>query len=122
MPMTSRLRVPSRFHTWIEGSDAAIALDHKGGTDDPTHDPKDYDPDRLSAYRRIFETPARKDGSRHVADLTVEELDVLTWDAEYFETLSLDNTWDADGRAELNAARAMLRALANVQPAASTIG
>lgn len=111
MPATSRLRVPARLHEWFEGSDAALALEHDGSDDDSAHNPRDYDPDRLSAYRKIFDTPARADGSCHVAGLTADELDVLKWDAEYFVMLAADNTWNADGRADLNAARAMLRAI-----------
>ncbi|PFG48125.1 hypothetical protein ATK36_3199 [Amycolatopsis sulphurea] len=93
----------------MEGSDAGTAAARDDRADDEHHDP-----DRLSAYRKIFATRARKDGSRHVADLTADELEILQWDAEYFEQLAGYGTWDPKGLAELNAARALLRSLAKV--------
>src|SRR5688500_9706961 len=60
-----------------------------------------------SVRRKLDAAPSRKDGSLTV-DLDEAEIDMLRGYVEGMEIGGRDNAWDAGGRADYNAARALL--------------
>jgi hypothetical protein len=105
------LRVPARVTDFIAGTDCGQQILHSEGGAVPNEDRV-----RIAAYRMVFDTTPRTDGSRHVARLTRDHLDALREITATLEDVSLDNAGScAHARADLNAARAMLRGIDNLE-------
>lgn len=69
------------------------------------------DPEIAAVIQAVREAPDRKDGSCTIRISDPDQLDTLRIYMEAMETGAADNTHDPDGIADLNAARAVLRAL-----------
>ena len=101
------LRVPQRVTDFIAGTDCGQQILHNKNGAVPNEDRV-----RIAAYRMVFDTTPRADGSRHVAWPTRDHLDMLREITETLEEVSLHNAGTcADARADLNAARAMLKGI-----------
>lgn len=101
--VTHRIMISPRVWSFLEGTQAWA--DHRSGSGG-SH------PDDQSLIAKVHDapTPTRKDG-RFPVDLTRGELDAFTRYMEAFREGAADNTWDADGRADLFAANAILAAI-----------
>lgn len=64
--------------------------------------------------RKIRDTPTTRKDGRIAVRLTADEMSDLRHQVEAMREGAADNTWDADGRADLFAANALLQQLAKV--------
>lgn len=98
-----KLRISARVWNHLEGSQAAYT--------------QEADVDMAAIIAKIRAANRRKDGSHHIEVTDPEQLDTLRIYMEAMETGAADNLGyadeDRDALADLNAARAVLRALAN---------
>lgn len=105
---TVRIRIGRRVVDHMDGTQAWANV--RGGMGDT--DPSGYcSAADLSLVRKIAAAPNHKDRSCTV-ELTVPEAEALLGYVGAMEAGAADNTWDADGRADLAAARGTLRWLA----------
>lgn len=93
-----KLRIPARVALHLlEGTEAAYR--------------PEADPEIAAVLDAIRGATARKDGSCTISISDPGQLDTLRVYVEAMETGAADNTHEPDGVADLNAARAVLRAL-----------
>lgn len=98
-----KVRITGRVYDHLEGSGLWQFIGPEPSySGDPTRQAAG-----LSFKAKVEAAPFRKDGSLTV-DLTDDEVGVLRRYVEGMEQGGRDNAWDAGGRAELNAARALL--------------
>jgi hypothetical protein len=71
-------------------------------------------PEAISLMRKIVGTKSTRKDWRITVDLTEAEIRYLAETVECMYLIGKDNAWDADGRADLNAAAALLRQLEKV--------
>lgn len=93
-----KLRIPSRV--------AIRLLEETEAARNP-----EADPEIAAVIQAVRDAPGRKDGSCTIRISDPGQLDTLRVYMEAMETGAADNTHDPDGVADLNAARAVLRAL-----------
>jgi hypothetical protein len=99
------LRVPARVTAYIAGTDCGEQVLRGNGDAVPG-----YDRIRVAAYRMLFDTTPRADGSRHVAWPTREHLDMFREITETLKEVSVHNVGTCkETLADLNAARATLK-------------
>lgn len=99
---TTRLLISPRVESFLSGSGAYQTVQHRSANtqgDSPT---------QLSLMRKILDAPVTRKDGRFYVELTAEEADDLRSYIEAMEAGARDNTWDADGRADLFAATKLL--------------
>lgn len=95
---TIKLRIPARVFDHLEGSQAACT--------------PESDPEMAAVLAKLRAANRRKDGSRLITLSDAEEVDTLLIYVEAMAAGAADNAYDPDGLADLNSARAVLRAIA----------
>ena len=92
-----KIRIPARVADHLLSSQAAYT--------------PEADPEMAAVLTAIRAANTRKDGSCTITVADPEELDALRVYVEAMEAGAADNAYDPDGLADLNSARAVLRAL-----------
>lgn len=98
--------ISPRVVSFLEGTQAWA--DRRSGQGD-SH------PDDASLIAKVYGAPCTRKDGRFPVELTRAELDALERYAWAFQQGAADNTWDADGRADLFAANALLTQLQNTK-------